>query len=142
MGKKLIGLGVALLLVAVPTAANAAKSRTASGEYNTVVVNPDTNGPSASGHITNGVQFSPRKGERFVSIVIEDESGLPARAIVGQDFDGDGIADTSREICGATTAPLKFRPGYDLVVWAQDGPCEDGTGAVTTFGSVTATFTR
>ncbi|HET7483461.1 MAG TPA: hypothetical protein VFK89_11430, partial [Actinomycetota bacterium] len=96
----------------------------------------------AQGHVTNGVEFTVRKSERFVSVVIEDESGFPARAVVGQDFDGDGLEDTSTEICGATTAPVKVRPGYDVVVWTQDGPCADGSAAVSTLGTVTATFTR
>jgi hypothetical protein len=140
--KKLIALALCLAVVAIPGVSNAGKSRTESGEYNTIVVNPDEESPSAEGSYSNGVTFTPRKGERLIEVVVEDELGLPTRALVGQDLDGDGVTDVAHEICGATEAPIKFRKMIDVTVSAQEGPCDDGTNAMATFGTVTATFTR
>jgi hypothetical protein len=139
--KKISSLALALLVLAVPAAAHATKGRTVSGEYNTVVIDTDPGSPQANGSISNGVSFRPHKGERFISVTITDESGLAARAVVGQDFDHDGVDDTSHEICGASTSPIAFRRGVRVDIWTQDGPCADGTNAAATFGKITATFT-
>ncbi|HEY7876391.1 MAG TPA: hypothetical protein VIG64_14845, partial [Actinomycetota bacterium] len=139
----LLGLVLALCVSAVPALAGGAKSRTASGEYNTVTVSDaDPSGPIVAGRIANGVTFETKPGERFVEVYIEDESGLPVRAVVGQDLDGDATEDVKEEICGATTAPIKLRKNAVVMVWTQEGACADGTNAVATFGTITATFTR
>ena len=138
--KKLTLATLALCLMAIP--AQAGGGRTESGEYNTVVVEPQNGSPSAKGQITNGVTFSPRKGERHISVVVEDQSGLPARAVVGQDIDGDGVTEWIGELCGATESPIRFRKGYDVTVAAQEGPCANNTVGMATFGTITATFTK
>jgi hypothetical protein len=140
--KKLLAATLLLGLVITPAVSQAKKSRTDSGEYNTLIISPDTEEPSASGEFHNGVVFTPRRGERFIGIVLEDKMGMTARAVLTQDFDGDGQDDFAREICGATASPIKFRPGIDIEVSAQDGPCTDGTNALATFGTIKATFTR
>jgi hypothetical protein len=128
---------------AVPALAGKAKERTVSGEYNTLVLEgPDEESAAVVGGFANGVAFKTKPGERFVSIVIEDEAGMPVRAIVGQDLDGDESADIEEEICSATTAPIKLRKGALVIVSTQEGACADGTNAAATFGTVTATFTR
>lgn len=139
----LTALVLALCVSAVPALAGGAKSRTVSGEYNTVTVSDaDPSGPIVAGRIANGVTFETKPGERYVEISIEDKSGLPARAIVGQDVDGDDTEDIKEEICGATTAPIKLRKNAVVMVWTQEGACADGTNAAATFGTITATFTR
>lgn len=142
MTRKLFALMLMAAVVGLPAVSEAKKARTDTGEYNTVVAETDPDGPSSRGQFRNGVDFTPRRGERFISVVLADRSGYPVRATVGQDLDGDGVQDVTQEICGQTTAPIKFRPGTDVTVLAQDGPCEDGTMGVTTFGTITATFTR
>ena len=142
MIKKLSSLTLILALIAIPVAARAGKGRTVSGTYNTFVVSTDPGSPEANGSISNGVSFMPHEGEHFVSVKIVDKSGLPAPAIVGQDLDHDGVVDTSHDICGASTVPIAFRPGYRVEIWTQDGPCDDGTAAASTFGKITATFTH
>jgi hypothetical protein len=140
--KKLISLSLAFGLVLVPGISQAKKSRTDTGEYNTIVISPEEDSPSVSGGYSNGVVFTPRKGERFVEIALEDQLGMPTRAIVMQDYDGDGQNEVAHEICGATERPIKFRMGVDITVSAQEGPCTNGTNAMATFGTVTATFSR
>ena len=139
--KRFISLSLVLGLVLVPGISQAKKSRTDTGEYNTIIIRPGDS-PNVSGQYSNGVVFTPRRGERFVEIVLEDRLGMPARAIVSQDYDGDGQDEFAHEICGATDRPLKFRMGVDIKVAAQEGPCTDGTNAMATFGTVTATFSR
>ncbi|MGH2755479.1 MAG: hypothetical protein ACRDLB_13750 [Actinomycetota bacterium] len=142
MTAKLCALSLAVIVIALPGMSQAERARTVSGEYNTLIIDPDEGSPSAEGQFSNGVAFTPRKGERSVSVVVEDTSGLPTRAVVGQDLDGDGTQDVVQEICGASEAPLRFRKGIDVVVQAQEGPCEDGTNAMATFGTITVTFYR
>ncbi|MEA2477709.1 MAG: hypothetical protein QOC87_1908 [Actinomycetota bacterium] len=142
MLKRLGSVALAVLVVATPAVAFAHKGgRTVSGQYNTIVISTDPGSPQANGSINNGVSFRPHKGERFISVVITDASGLPADAVVGQDLDGDGILDTSAEICGASTSPIAFEKGVRVDIWTQDGPCGDGTPAAATFGKIKATFT-
>ena len=138
----LFALVLSLLGAAVPALARSNKPRSVSAEYNTVTVDTDNPGPTAQGRLSNGVSFTPRKGEHFVSIQIADKADMPARAVVGQDLDGDGVEDVSQEICGATTAPIALKKGATVMVWTQEGACEDGTNAMSTFGTVTATFTH
>jgi hypothetical protein len=142
MIKKTTLVCVACLVAALPGVSQAGKARTESAEYNTLVVNPDEGSPSASGQISNGVTFQPKKGERFITVVVEDASGLPTRAVVGQDYDGDGLNESETEVCGASSKPIRFKPGVEIHVSAQDLPCEDGSPAFATFGTITATFTR
>lgn len=140
--KKLTLLLMVLTLCVPFLGAHASKSRTASGEYNTFVIEPGEEGGVVAGQFSNGVAFKVRPGERFVTAVLTDESGLPARATVGMDHDGDGFAEDTTEFCGKTDAPVRVHPGMRVVVAAQEGPCEDGTMAMSTFGTVKVTFTR
>ncbi len=135
--KRAASLALALAVLVLGPVAHAAKSRTVTGEYNTLVVSDDLQ----QGHYSNGVDFRTKKGERFVSIELEDRSGEMAFAVLGQDLDGDGIRDTEHEICGATDSPIAFEPGINVRVYAQEGTC-GGEPTVSTLGKVTATFTR
>lgn len=134
----------AAMLFALPGGAVASRARTATGEYNTIVIDTTDPGPSAQGHISNGVTFKVRPGEDFVTLSIVDKASPDVRAVVAQDIDGDGIGldDAITEICTRSTAPIKITPGYELTVWTQEGTCEDGEASTPTFGKITATFTR
>lgn len=134
--------GLILCLAAAPAIGGETSGRTATGEYNTLVVNLSEDPPGANGNLSNGVEFKARRGETAVSFAIEDRSGLPARAIVTSDLDGDGVADTEHEFCGETTEPIALKGRDTLVVSVQEGPCEDGEPAIGTLGTITATFTR
>ena len=141
--KKLLALALCLAIVALPAVSNAKKGRTESGEYNTVVINPDEESPSVRGSVQQRRRRSRHaRASAHVEVVLEDSLGFPARAVVGQDLDGDGATDVDHEVCGATEAPIKFRKMIDITVTAQEGPCDDGTNAVSTFGTITVTFTR
>lgn len=117
-------------------------TRTASGSYNTMQGEAN-DGPGVEGSFSNGVSFVPKAGEQAVSVTIKDRSGLPTRALVVQERGRWGSNYLlKREICGRTKAPIRFKPGIEVRVIVQDGPCADGTMATATFGTVKATFTR
>lgn len=117
------------VLLAIPAAAQATNGRTDSGEYNTVVLNVDDTEPSANGHFTNGVTFTPPKKELSISVSIADESGLPTRAIVVQEKeDASGRPNylVKEEICGETKVPIEITQGVDVTVFAQEVPALTG----------------
>ena len=140
--RKLINLVVVLGIVVVPGLASAdgQSARTVKGHYNTLYISPGSEN-NLSGRFSNGVKFKPRAGERFVSVVVKDDSGFPVRAVVGQDLDGDNRDDIRTEICERTKEPVKLRKGANVIVWAQEGDCNGQLG-LATYGTVTATFTR
>lgn len=142
MNRKLINLVLVLAIAVVPGLASAEgqSKRTVKGHYNTIHISPGSEN-NLSGRFSNGVKFKPRAGERFVSIVVKDDSGFPVRAIVGQDLDGDDRDDVRTEICQRTKEPVKLRPGATVIVWAQVGDC-DGELGLATYGTVKATFIR
>jgi hypothetical protein len=144
MSKRSLAVLADTVVLALPIASQAGRARTDSGEYNTVTVNLDETEPAANGHFTNGVTFMPLPKERFISVVVEDRSGLPTRALVIQETETDGEPNylLKEEICGQSVGPIEITRGVDVTVLTQEGFCEDGTQAVATFGTVTATFTR
>ncbi len=79
--------------------------------------------------------------ERFMSLEITDDSGLPVYFNISQDVDGDGTlyeheAGTG---CGKTTEPAELVPGASVVVFLYSGTCDVGV-ALATGGSFTATL--
>lgn len=141
--KNLVSLAAAAsLVVALPLGADASKARTVKGEYNTLIITVSEDPPAAQGRLSNGVRFTPRPDERFVAIEVNDDHTEHVRAMVAQDIDGDGHNDIEFEICDATETPFEFHPEVEITVWAQEGPCEDGTPAMSTYGKIKAVFTR
>lgn len=134
--------GLILCLAAAPAIGSETSGRKVTGEYNTLILNVSEEPPGANGHLSNGVQFKARRGETAVSFSIEDRSGLPARALVGRDIDGNGVVDAEHEFCGETTEPIELAGRDTLVVWVQEGPCADDKPAASTLGTITAVFTR
>jgi hypothetical protein len=92
------------------------------------------------------VFVEPVKGERYASVEITDEFGLPVYASIIQDTSGDGnylaTDDSTTHICGKTTEPLEIEPST-VTVWIWQGP-----GAVppcpglASSGTVTTTFSK
>ncbi len=139
---KAVAVAALMALLTAPAFASDRTTRTARGEYNTIDLRVDPDPPAARGRFTNGVEFKVRPGERTVSFTIQDDAGLPVRAVAAQDLDRDRRNDVEHEFCGAIKKPIRVDPRAPVVVWVQEGPCADGRGAVSTFGTVTATFRR
>ncbi len=131
-----------ICLVAGPAAAGSS-GRTVQRTYQPAYVDPGF--PEGGISHSNGVTFRTRANERFVSIQIEDQAGLPtpARVTQGENEHPDHEYDVDEEFCGSTTEPIAIRPGTPITVWMSHGTCDGGTtaGGWTT-GTVTATFSR
>ncbi len=121
----LLGLG---LLVGVIGASGAEakkpkKKRTVETPYTEPAVGALGMGVCFQG--TSCVFVEPMPGERYVSVEIVDDLGLPVSASVIQDTSGDGnylaTDDETVHICGETTEPLKIEPGT-VTVWVWRGP--------------------
>lgn len=143
--RRLAAMTAVALLAAVPIAsATPDAERTKSGQYHVVAGSFNESDPSAEGEFSNAVTFAPRAQERFVMVSIEDRSGFPTRALVVQERQsayGPRYV-LKKEICGSTDEPIAIRSQLEVTVLVQDGPCADGTTALATFGTVTATFTK
>lgn len=117
--------------------------RTVDRSYQPVYVEPA--GTAGGVHSTNGVTFRTRANERFVTVTIEDQSGLTIPAHLAQDVDGDGDDEVRHELCGSTSAAVAIHPGVPVTVWMDHGTCDEANPATAggwTTGTVTATFSR
>lgn len=72
-----------------------------------------------------GAAFETGWWERFASVKLEDSSGHPAWALVGQDSNFNGTYEDSEytPVCGSTDKPIPITPGIVLFVEIQAGPC-------------------
>jgi hypothetical protein len=95
-----------------------------------------------SGDNIGGVKFTTGPTDNFVSIEIEDSTGMDVSASVGQDPEGDGTVATTR-FCTKTEEPLPIEPGLEVTVFVFVGPCTQPPGpAVATQGTVIGTFSN
>ena len=141
--KRLLG-SISLATCLLTGVASAGSSgRTVERTYQPVYVEP-------AGGVThsNGVTFRTKANERFVSITIEDDSGLPipARVTQGENEHPDHEYEVDEEFCGSTPEPVAIRAGEAVTVWMSHGTCDglsnpQSAGGWTT-GTVTATFSR
>ncbi len=140
-----IVLAASLLVGAFGTtdagAKRAKKPRTVETKYTEPAVGAAGAGVCFQG--SSCVFVEPLPGEKFVSIEIVDDLGLPVNASVIQDTNGDGnylIDDGVIHICGETTEPLKIEPGTVTVwVWRTPGLVPPCPGTATS-GTVKTTF--
>ena len=72
------------------------------------------------------VFVEPMTGERYVSVEVVDDLGLPVYASVMQDTNGDGswlaTDDYTVHICGKSAAPIEIDPSLTVAVWVWQGP--------------------
>ena len=95
-----------------------------------------------SGDNIGGVKFATGPEDKFVSIEIEDATGMDVSASVGQDPEGDGTVSTT-PFCTSTEEPLPIEPGLEVTVFVFVGPCTQPPGpAVATQGTVIGTFSN
>lgn len=131
-------------------AKNLDAGRVAVESYNGPVIGTQS-GPyyaCSSEHRLGCVNFTWRRGERTVSFEIQDTSGLPVYAQVGQwvlSEDTRYIRDRDMvSFCGKTTRPFRIDPkkgDLTIFIWDAEGPVPDCPGAGSA-GDVVATFTK
>jgi hypothetical protein len=137
-------LGVALLIASLISPGHAADSRrreTQTYSMTSGFLTWSSEGSISAG--SNWAMFTPRVGERTVSLSISDASERP---VLGRVFFWDAQrqdwADRDAEFCSATERPLRVRPHETVYVGAYLGTCDDGTLSVVTTGTITAIFTK
>jgi hypothetical protein len=139
-------LGLALIVGALDAPVAGAKKRQKKRTVETPYTEPAV-GAAGLGVCFQGsscVFVEPLPGERYVSIEIVDDLGLPVYASVIQDTSGDGnylaVDDETVNICGQTEEPLKIEPSTVTVwVWrfpAAPPPCP----GIASSGVVKTTF--
>ncbi len=123
--------GLALLVAVLGTSDAEAKKKKKKPRRERTVEMPYTEpalGTAGVGVCFQGsscVFVEPAQGERFATVEITDDLGLPVYASVIQDTSGDGnylaTDDETVHICGSTTEPIEIEPST-LTVWVWQGP--------------------
>lgn len=88
------------------------------------------------------VLFDVQRGERFLSLAIDDRAGTDVKVSVKFDTDGDGRSQGEwRWVCTETTSPLRLPQGTQTVlVEIHGGTCADGRTSQPTTGEIKAVF--
>ena len=96
-----------------------------------------------TGDNIGGAKFPTGAGESYVSVTIEDDSGMDVSAALGQDPEGDNTVATT-DFCTATEEPVAIDPGLELTVFVYAGPCTSPqpAPAFATQGKIVATFSN
>lgn len=97
---------------------------------------------NANGENIGGVEIPTGPDDLFMTLELQDATGLPASAGWGQDDNGDGQVEVTF-ICGGIEEPVSILPGVPVTVFIFPGPCLEpmGPGFATT-GDVVATFSN
>ena len=134
-------LSTTLALGAVPGAA-APKQRSSRVERARYNFTDGTVGQEgARGRISlGGASFDVRPGDRSVTLVVTDQTGLPVPGVVLQDVDGDRLPDLEDRFCGETKTPIAIRAKSEIVVDIGAGSCGDRPVSAGTSGTIEATF--
>ena len=115
-------------------------SRTVTRQYNAASL--DGYGQDCVGDNVGCVEFIAQRGERYVSISIDDSGGQIVRAWLKRDFNADGIIDGDWiEVCAETSKPVRVSPGAVVRIQLQRGECGSVESTPTT-GTVTAVFSN
>jgi hypothetical protein len=83
-------------------------------------------------------RFAIRRGDRSVSLAIEDTTGLPVLGMIVSE-----AGEVAGFFCGSTEDPVALPPGRHMWVWVVQGTCP-GTyqPSIPTAGTVVAEFHR
>ncbi len=96
-----------------------------------------------TGDNIGGATFPTASGESYVSISIEDASGMDVAAAVGQDPEGDNQVTVIQDFC-TSAEDVPITPGLEIIVFVYAGPCTSPSPApaFATQGKVVATFSN
>ena len=149
-----------VLGVVVATAATgfAAQSRRATLPYaatddNFTVGAPDEYSVVGTGNTESEYDFEVRKGDKFVTAMILDDTERPVSGIVTQwqpddtTAAGPASATTSHAVtwqrfCESTREPVAIKPKLPVRIIVMEGTCKDGTPSVPTTGQIVVDFHR
>jgi hypothetical protein len=142
--RRTIALATLTVCLAAGSAAAGANGRTVKQAYQPVEADPTV--PQGGIHSSSSGTFRTRARERFVTVTIQDDSGLTVPGELRQDVDGDDEADFSQAFCGSTPDRVAIEPGVPVEVVRLTGSCNDLTDPTGyggwTAGTVTVVFSR
>ena len=101
-----------------------------------------SNGTTVGGYVITNARFTVPSWAKYVSVVLQDATNLPARGFV--DFrQPSGNVTFTANFCGRTSQPYPVDPTAvsQIEVAVLQGPCTDSTLAIGTTGTITVTFT-
>ena len=142
----------AIAISALPTQAAAPRPRKAQLPYEIDDVNQGVGGPGFYSHTweeEKAYAFPIRRGERYVSVNVIDDSEKPVAGTIVQfvwtqisDGAKTGETVTSEPFCGRTEKPVKVKPNIQVEIFLKKGMCDDGTPSLPTNGDIVVEFTR
>ncbi|HJR44871.1 MAG TPA: hypothetical protein VJ927_04645 [Actinomycetota bacterium] len=88
------------------------------------------------------VNFIPGAGEVLATIEIIDDHTPKASAGFSYDSDGDGLNDTTVDVCGSTPEPVEMLPGTQYNVFPYLLPSTSCTDGIATSGTIIVTFNK
>ena len=144
--KRLIALSMVLGLifgsVATAEAGKKKKPTKKTREVTATYAAPGAFYLNSNGQNIGGVEIATGAEDLFMTIDIQDVTGLPVSAGWGQDDNGDGQVEITF-ICDGIEEPISILPGVSVTVFILPGPCVEppGPGFATT-GDVVATFSN
>lgn len=142
MRRCLVLIFIVGLLMASVVSAEAKKPRKATRKAEAAYIAPAYFYWAPTGDNIGGVNLPTTAAEKYVSIEIKDQTGLPVSASVGQDPEADGTVETT-PFCTKTEKPVPIQPGLPVTVFVFVGPCTTPPGpAFATQGTVHATFSN
>lgn len=156
MKSRLVPFLTGAVLVATAATGAATQPRRAMLGYaptddNFVVSGPEEYSVIGTGDSEAQYDFEIRKGEKFVSAMILDDSERPVSGIVTQWQRVDGTeagpasasmyeAVTWQRFCEKTSAPVALKPKLPVRIMLMEGTCKDGTPSVPTTGDIVVDF--
>ena len=136
---------VALLALAAP-ASGASKARDVTEGYSMASGAVISHGEVSGGEVhwsagSHYAVFRAERGERFVTLAVEDQTGGPVMAHVHIDRNGDGKLDEQVDFC-SESEPIAVSKASVVEVGAIIGMCDGSSPSIVTEGTITATFSR
>ncbi|HEV2755429.1 MAG TPA: hypothetical protein VG318_06595 [Actinomycetota bacterium] len=129
---KSLAPSLALLVLTIAPAAGGTSERTETVPYENPAV---LIGDAFTVQVNSAPEAVPARGEKTVSIVLEDESGRPVAGLLHQ---GDSEL---ANFCGATEQPVRLVSRKPVHVHVYSGPgCSDMS--IATRGTVAFTFAK
>ncbi len=145
--KTITAIAAAAFLVLAGPASGADRARQVSEDYSMASGAVVSHGEVSAGEVhwsagSHYATFRAQRGERSVTLSVEDQTGGAVMAHVHVDRDGDGELDEQVDFCGETSKPIAVSKVSVVEVGAIFGMCDDSSPSIVTEGTITATFTR
>lgn len=154
MRGKRISIAMLAMVVAgtVVPHVEAAEARRAQVRYEMTDENHHVGVPGAGAGVWNtedAYAFRLKKGEKFVSVDVVDDTEEPVAGVVVQivwDYENGGAkvghAETYEHFCGETERLVRVIPKVQVEIFLKKGTCQDGTPSLPTNGDIVVDFHR